>query len=105
MSLPSRVLVPVCPRANAACTAAAPPAGRVKVLRRRELRNSELTDFSRLRCARAQPIDSLSVEARAPSPLETWDTFFSDFYLRAYAETGHELEAAADQALAAARLS
>ena len=45
------------------------------------------------------------MEARAPSPLETWDTFFSDFYLRAYAEIGHELEAAADQALAAARLS
>jgi ubiquinone/menaquinone biosynthesis C-methylase UbiE len=44
------------------------------------------------------------VEARAPSAPETWDAFFSDFYLRAYAHGQHEGEAAA-QALAAARLA
>ncbi len=39
-----------------------------------------------------------------PSPPETWDAFFSDFYLRAYAADEREGEAEA-QALAAARLS
>jgi ubiquinone/menaquinone biosynthesis C-methylase UbiE len=38
------------------------------------------------------------------SPAETWDAFFSDFYLRAYADDERSEEAAA-QALAAARLS
>jgi ubiquinone/menaquinone biosynthesis C-methylase UbiE len=38
------------------------------------------------------------------SPAETWDAFFSDFYLRAYADDQRSEEAAA-QALAAARLS
>lgn len=40
----------------------------------------------------------------ATSPAETWDAFFSDFYLRAYAGRD-EVAAAAGQALAAARLS
>lgn len=40
---------------------------------------------------------------RAPSPPETWDEFFSDFYLRAYADDESQGEAQA-QALAAARL-
>jgi ubiquinone/menaquinone biosynthesis C-methylase UbiE len=40
----------------------------------------------------------------APSPAETWDAFFSEFYLRAYRED--ERSAAAEgQALAAARLT
>jgi SAM-dependent methyltransferase len=40
----------------------------------------------------------------APSSAETWDAFFSDFYLRAYA--GGDLDdAAGEQALAAARLA
>ena len=39
-----------------------------------------------------------------PSTTETWDAFFSDFYLRAYAEDRRDEEAEA-QALAAARLS
>jgi hypothetical protein len=39
-----------------------------------------------------------------PSPAETWDAFFSEFYLRAFRED--ERSAAAEaQALAAARLS
>jgi ubiquinone/menaquinone biosynthesis C-methylase UbiE len=43
------------------------------------------------------------VERGAPSTTETWDAFFTDFYLRAYA--GDERDAAAEeQALAAARL-
>ena len=39
-----------------------------------------------------------------PSPTETWDAFFSDFYLRAYAglDSPEDTEA---QALAAARLT
>jgi SAM-dependent methyltransferase len=41
---------------------------------------------------------------RAPSPPETWDAFFSDFYLRAYADESRQDEAEA-QALAAARLA
>jgi ubiquinone/menaquinone biosynthesis C-methylase UbiE len=40
----------------------------------------------------------------APSPTETWDAFFSDFYLRAYADDVRRDEAEA-QALAAARLA
>jgi SAM-dependent methyltransferase len=40
----------------------------------------------------------------APSPSETWDAFFSDFYLRAYAAEEREEEARA-QALAAVRLA
>lgn len=40
----------------------------------------------------------------APSPQETWDAFFSDFYLRAYADAQRQDEATA-QALAAARLA
>ena len=41
---------------------------------------------------------------RAPSPTETWDAFFGDFYLRAYAGDVRQGEAEA-QALAAARLA
>ena len=44
------------------------------------------------------------MEGRAPSPPETWDAFFSDFYLRAYAADDRADEAQA-QALAAARLA
>jgi ubiquinone/menaquinone biosynthesis C-methylase UbiE len=44
------------------------------------------------------------VQQRAPSPPETWDEFFSDFYLRAYADDESQGEAQA-QALAAARLA
>jgi SAM-dependent methyltransferase len=44
------------------------------------------------------------VEGRATSPPETWDAFFSDFYLRAYADEARQGEAEA-QALAAARLA
>jgi ubiquinone/menaquinone biosynthesis C-methylase UbiE len=44
------------------------------------------------------------VQRRAPSPPETWDEFFSDFYLRAYAADQRQGEAQA-QALAAARLA
>jgi SAM-dependent methyltransferase len=43
-------------------------------------------------------------ETGAPSSAETWDAFFSDFYLRAYADDERQEEAAA-QALAAARLA
>jgi SAM-dependent methyltransferase len=43
-------------------------------------------------------------EDSAPSPSEAWDAFFSDFYLRAYAERERQDEAE-QQALAAARLS
>ncbi len=39
-----------------------------------------------------------------PSTTETWDAFFSDFYLRAYADDERDAEAEAD-ALAAARLA
>jgi ubiquinone/menaquinone biosynthesis C-methylase UbiE len=39
-----------------------------------------------------------------PSTTETWDAFFSDFYLRAYADDERDAEAA-EQALAAARLA
>jgi ubiquinone/menaquinone biosynthesis C-methylase UbiE len=49
-------------------------------------------------------LDSGPVQARAPSPPETWDAFFSDFYLRAYADDERQGEAQA-QALAAARLA
>jgi ubiquinone/menaquinone biosynthesis C-methylase UbiE len=44
------------------------------------------------------------VEPRAPSPPETWDAFFSEFYLRAYRDAERDAEAAA-QALAAAQLA
>jgi ubiquinone/menaquinone biosynthesis C-methylase UbiE len=44
------------------------------------------------------------VQGRAPSATETWDAFFSDFYLRAYADDERQDEARA-QALAAARLA
>jgi ubiquinone/menaquinone biosynthesis C-methylase UbiE len=44
------------------------------------------------------------VALRAPSPPETWDAFFSDFYLRAYADVEGREEAEA-QALGAARLA
>jgi ubiquinone/menaquinone biosynthesis C-methylase UbiE len=44
------------------------------------------------------------VERGAPSPAETWDAFFSDFYLRAYADDERDAEASR-QALAAARLA
>jgi SAM-dependent methyltransferase len=44
------------------------------------------------------------VERGAPSTTETWDAFFSDFYLRANAGAGRD-EDAAEQALAAARLA
>jgi ubiquinone/menaquinone biosynthesis C-methylase UbiE len=42
--------------------------------------------------------------ARGTSSAETWDAFFSDFYLRAYADDERQGEAS-EQALAAARLS
>jgi SAM-dependent methyltransferase len=46
------------------------------------------------------------VQGRAPSTQETWDAFFSDFYLRAYATRGRDAEALAEaQALAAAGLA
>jgi 2-polyprenyl-3-methyl-5-hydroxy-6-metoxy-1,4-benzoquinol methylase len=44
------------------------------------------------------------VRGPATSPSETWDAFFSDFYLRAYADDAGDGEAEA-QALAAARLA
>jgi SAM-dependent methyltransferase len=44
------------------------------------------------------------VDRHATSPASTWDAFFSDFYLRAYADDERSEEAAA-QALAAARLA
>jgi ubiquinone/menaquinone biosynthesis C-methylase UbiE len=49
-------------------------------------------------------LDSGRVHRHAPSPAETWDAFFSDFYLRAYAADERQGEAQA-QALAAARLA
>jgi ubiquinone/menaquinone biosynthesis C-methylase UbiE len=44
------------------------------------------------------------VERGAPSTTETWDAFFSDFYLRAYAGAAHDATAE-EQALGAARLA
>jgi SAM-dependent methyltransferase len=44
------------------------------------------------------------VERGAPSTTETWDAFFSDFYLRAYAGAARDADAT-EQALAAARLA
>ena len=44
------------------------------------------------------------MERGAPSPAETWDAFFSDFYLRAFAGDERDAEAQ-EQALAAAKLS
>jgi SAM-dependent methyltransferase len=49
-------------------------------------------------------LDSDGVQGPAPSQPETWDAFFSDFYLRAYADVERQGEAQA-QALAAARLA
>ena len=43
------------------------------------------------------------MESGVPSPTETWDAFFSEFYLRAFAEAERSAEARA-QALAAATL-
>jgi ubiquinone/menaquinone biosynthesis C-methylase UbiE len=46
----------------------------------------------------------IGMEGQAPSPPETWDAFFNEFYLRAYADA--ERDADADvQAQAAARLA
>lgn len=44
------------------------------------------------------------MEHGAPSPTETWDAFFGEFYLRAYREDERNAEASA-QALAAAQLA
>jgi SAM-dependent methyltransferase len=44
------------------------------------------------------------VEQRAPSPTETWDEFFGEYYLRAYPEDERDAEASA-QALAAAQIA
>jgi ubiquinone/menaquinone biosynthesis C-methylase UbiE len=49
-------------------------------------------------------LDSEGVERGAPSTTETWDAFFSDFYLRAYAGAARDATAH-EQALAAARLA
>jgi SAM-dependent methyltransferase len=49
-------------------------------------------------------IDSAVVNRGVPSTTETWDAFFSDFYLRAYADAERDAEAAG-QALGAARLA
>ena len=38
------------------------------------------------RAPRARRLDSRDVEHGAPSPTETWDEFFSEFYLRAFRE-------------------
>jgi ubiquinone/menaquinone biosynthesis C-methylase UbiE len=46
----------------------------------------------------------MDASAAGPSTTETWDAFFSDFYLRAFAADERDSEARA-QALAAARLS
>ena len=44
------------------------------------------------------------MEGQAPSPPETWDAFFNEFYLRAYADDERDAGAEA-QAQAAARLA
>src|SRR4051794_8353314 len=44
------------------------------------------------------------MDQRATSPAETWDAFFSDFYLRAYSHDARQGQAEA-QALAAAQLA
>jgi ubiquinone/menaquinone biosynthesis C-methylase UbiE len=44
------------------------------------------------------------MEAQGPSPPETWDAFFGDFYLRAYADDEHRAQEA-EQAQEAARLA
>ena len=49
-------------------------------------------------------VDSPRVEGRSPSPAQTWDELFSDFYLRAYAEDERQSDAEA-QAFAAAKLA
>ena len=49
-------------------------------------------------------LDSRDVEHGAPSPTETWDDFFSEFYLRAFREAERNARAE-EEALAAARLS
>jgi ubiquinone/menaquinone biosynthesis C-methylase UbiE len=45
------------------------------------------------------------VEAREPSPPETWDAFFNDFYLRVAAGDASQEDVAEAQALGAARLA
>jgi len=49
-------------------------------------------------------VDNSPASGAHPSPTETWDAFFSDFYLRAYADDERQKEAT-EQALAAARLA
>jgi ubiquinone/menaquinone biosynthesis C-methylase UbiE len=49
-------------------------------------------------------LDSADVAHGAPSPPETWDAFFSEFYLRAFRDDERNAEAER-QALAAARLA
>jgi ubiquinone/menaquinone biosynthesis C-methylase UbiE len=49
-------------------------------------------------------LDSLAVERSGTSSAETWDSLFSDFYLRAYASDERDA-GAGEQALAAARLA
>ena len=49
-------------------------------------------------------LDSRDVDPGVPSPTETWDEFFSEFYLRAYREAERNARAE-EEALAAARLS
>ena len=44
------------------------------------------------------------MDRAAPSPTESWDAFFDDFYLRAYADEERDAEAGA-QALAAVKLA
>jgi SAM-dependent methyltransferase len=49
-------------------------------------------------------VDSGGVDRRTVSPAESWDAFFSDFYLRAYAHEEADTQAEV-QALAAAKLA
>jgi len=49
-------------------------------------------------------LDSRRMDARTPSPQETWDAFFSDFYLRVHTNVEPKDEARS-QAVAAAALS
>ena len=55
--------------------------------------------------AQTVDIDSGRVEGQAPSPAETWDAFFSDFYLRVAAGDERQERDAEAQALGAARLA
>jgi ubiquinone/menaquinone biosynthesis C-methylase UbiE len=67
-----------------------------------------LTDLPLARSSALAParraLDCAQVEGRAPSPTETWDAFFGDFYLRAYADDVRQGEAER-QARAAAKLA